>query len=190
MTDWNQRYMDGNTGWDLGQPSTPLVEYIDQLEDKTLKILIPGAGNAHEAEYLSKAGFVNTHVIDIAELAVANFKRRCPDFPSAQVIHGDFFKHSDSYNLIIEQTFFCAISPTRREAYVVKMSQLLKPEGKLVGLLFNRNFDGGPPFGGSREEYVPLFEKYFNSVKMAEAYNSIGPRAGHELFMKCQNPKS
>ena len=43
---WTKRYQEESTGWDIGYPSTPLKEYIDQLEDKSISILIPGAGNA------------------------------------------------------------------------------------------------------------------------------------------------
>ncbi|SHI83533.1 Thiopurine S-methyltransferase (TPMT) [Algibacter luteus] len=49
---WTQRYNERQTGWDVGKPTTPLKTYIDQLKNKSLKILIPGAGNAYEAEYL------------------------------------------------------------------------------------------------------------------------------------------
>ena len=33
-TYWETRYRSDETGWDLGGPSTPLKEYIDQLTDK------------------------------------------------------------------------------------------------------------------------------------------------------------
>ena len=56
---WNQRYISNNTGWDIGYVSTPIKEYIDQITNKNIKILIPGCGNAHEAEYLFKNGFKN-----------------------------------------------------------------------------------------------------------------------------------
>ena len=49
---WTNRYSKAKTGWDIGYPSTPLKTYFDQLENKDLRILIPGAGNAYEAEYL------------------------------------------------------------------------------------------------------------------------------------------
>ncbi len=44
---WTNRYKIESTGWDIGYASTPLKEYIDQLSDKTIRILIPGAGNAY-----------------------------------------------------------------------------------------------------------------------------------------------
>ena len=49
---WNNRYLENDFGWDTGSITTPLKTYIDGLTDKSLKILIPGAGNSYEAEYL------------------------------------------------------------------------------------------------------------------------------------------
>ena len=62
------------------------------------------------------------------------------------------------------------------------MHDLLAPGGKLVGVLFNRSFDGGPPFGGDKEEYTDLFSTWFPELKMELCYNSIPPRRDTELF--------
>jgi len=67
-TYWSTRYDEARTGWDIGYPSTPLKTYIDQLTDKNTRILIPGAGNAHEAAYLFEKGFLNTVILDISPL--------------------------------------------------------------------------------------------------------------------------
>lgn len=34
---WEQRYTNQETGWDIGSSSTPLKEYIEQLENKNFK---------------------------------------------------------------------------------------------------------------------------------------------------------
>lgn len=183
MTDWNKRYKDENTGWDIGKPSPPLRSYIDHLKNKDLKILIPGAGNAYEAEHLFNKGFKNVYVLDIAKIALENLKKRCPRFPENQLIHGDFFSHDDSYDLILEQTFFCAIDPKLRVKYAQHMKILLSENGVLAGVMFNRTFENGPPYGGSKAEYLRLFGQYFNNVTMEECYNSIPPRLGSELFI-------
>ena len=70
-----------------------------------------------------------------------------------------------------------------RMLYVDKMHDLLDTNGVLTGLLFNREFDGGPPFGGSTEEYQQLFKDKFDIQIMANAYNSIAPRANSEVFI-------
>jgi len=184
---WNDRYKNQETGWDIGFISSPLKAYFDQLSDKNLKILIPGAGNAYEAEYLHSLGFKNIYVIDIAPLAIENLVSRCPDFPQNHLILGDFFSHEGEYDLIVEQTFFCAIAPKRRNEYAQKMKSLLKSEAKFVGLFFDRAFDGGPPFGGSKREYIELFENYFDMVSFEDCYNSIPSRAGTEVFAVLMN---
>ena len=51
MNYWEERYQKGETGWDAGKITTPIKEYIDQLTNKNLKILIPGAGNGYEFDY-------------------------------------------------------------------------------------------------------------------------------------------
>lgn len=185
---WNNRYETNDFGWDLGEVSAPLKKYIEQLNNKNLKILIPGAGNAYEAELLFRLGFKNVHVLDFAELPLQNIKKRLPDFPDNQLIQQDFFEHQGQYDLILEQTFFCAINPNLRQKYVKHMKTLLKPNGKLVGLLFNDvlNTDK-PPFGGSKEEYEKLFPEQFDIKKMEPCYNSIKPREGRELFILFQN---
>jgi hypothetical protein len=88
--------------------------------------------------------------------------------------------------LIIEQTFFCALPPAMREQYVLKMHQLLSKGGKLAGLLFNKKFEGGPPFGGSQAEYEQLFKDHFDFLKMELSQNSIFKRANSELFVEFQ----
>ncbi|MBD0851181.1 methyltransferase [Maribacter arenosus] len=181
---WDDKYAQNTTGWDIGYVSTPLKEYIDQLKDKNSKILIPGAGNGHEVEYLFKKGFTNIYVIDIALQPLQNLKARIPSFPDNHLIHMDFFDLTISdFDLILEQTFFCALDPSLREAYAMKMHGLLGPNGKLSGLLFDFPLtEDGPPFGGSVAEYRSIFSQYFTIKVLEPAYNSIKPRKDNELF--------
>lgn len=182
---WNDRYVGNQIGWDLGAPSTPLKEYIDTLEDKTIRILIPGCGNAYEAEYLHEQGFENVFVIDIAPLALEGFKKRVPEFPTDHLLLGDFFEHQGAYDLILEQTFFCALDPKLRSAYAKKMHGLLAPKGKICGVMFCFELtEKGPPFGGSAAEYEGYFEGLFEISSMADCKNSIKPRLGTELWVE------
>ena len=181
---WEAQYETKSTSWDLGEISPPIQTYLDTVTDKKSSVLIPGCGNSYEAEYLSQQGFTNSTVIDIAPTPVAVLKEKFKKNPNIQIILGDFFEHLGEYNLILEQTFFCAIPPTMRQKYVWKIHQLLAKEGILVGLLFNRTFDSGPPFGGSKVEYEKLFKDAFHFLKMEISPNSIAPRANTELFFE------
>ena len=182
MNYWEERYQKGETGWDAGSITTPLKEYIDQLTNKNIKILIPGAGNGYEFDYLIEKGFSNVYVIDIAETPLENIKKRKPEYTS-HLIHSDFFKLNGTFDLILEQTFFCALPPEMRAQYVEKMTSLLNLKGKLAGLLFDFPLTAeGPPFGGSKTEYLNLFSDKFNIKTLEKAYNSIKPRENKELF--------
>lgn len=181
---WTQRYEQGDTGWDAGSITTPLKEYFDQLSDKAVSILIPGAGNAHEAEYLLKHGFTNVTVCDLSEKPLKNLEERVGGTKSLRLVHGDFFELSGQFDLIVEQTFFCALDPSLRTKYFLKMCDLLKPGGRLAGVLFDDVLNADrPPFGGNREEYLRYIPEGLKILKMEPSYNSIAPRAGRELFM-------
>jgi len=184
---WTKRYQEESTGWDIGYPSTPLKEYIDQLEDKNITILIPGAGNGYEAEYLWKQGFKNVFVMDISEFPLKQFQESNPDFPKDQLLIEDFFKHKNLYDLIFEQTFFCSFVPTdaNRNRYAKHMASLLKSDGKLVGVWFDIPLKDDlekRPFGGDRELYLNYLQPYLETITFVRCYNSIPPRMGDELF--------
>ena len=198
---WNDRYLHQDASWDTGSVTTPLRSYFDQLTDKNLRILIPGAGNAYEAEYLVTAGFTNVFVCDIAQQPLTNLKKRCPAFKDENLLLVDFFEleatrfpelnqvtepveATAAFDLVIEQTFFCALEPSLRRSYFEKMQSLLKIGGKLVGVLFDDVLNQDkPPFGGSKQEYLSYIGPVFKIRTFETCYNSIKPRAGRELFI-------
>lgn len=184
---WNKKYKDNKIGWDLGAISPPLKAYFDQLENKELKILIPGGGYSYEAEYLFNIGFKNIFVVDVSTIALKNIKNRIPSFPESQLLHANFFDIEDTFDLVIEQTFFCALNPELRPKHASKMHSVLKPKGKLVGLLFDAILnDDHPPFGGNKKEYLSYFEPYFQINIIEPCYNSYHNRQGMELFINLQ----
>ncbi|MBL7952130.1 MAG: methyltransferase domain-containing protein [Flavobacteriales bacterium] len=186
---WDDRYSDGDAPWDIGSASTPLASYLDGLTDKNLRILIPGAGRAYEAEHAHRLGFTHVFPMDFTLAPLEALMERCPDFPRAHLLVGDFFAHDERYDVILEQTFFCALDPSLRGKYVQHMHKLLKPGGKLVGVLFDSVPNPvGPPFGGTVDEYRSLFEPLFPGVSFERCYNSIAPRAGRELWLKATKP--
>jgi SAM-dependent methyltransferase len=187
---WTQRYLNKDTGWDIGYVSTPIKEYVDQLTNKNISILIPGCGNAYEAAYLLEQGFNNVTVIDISEMLTTKLKERFyPHFnQQLRIVTGDFFKLNDKFDLIMEQTFLSALPPALRNDYAKHMQALLNPNGKLAGILFDHDFEKeGPPFGGNKKEYGDLFAKYFHIKTLEPCYNSIAARAGTECFFIVEN---
>ncbi|OON69702.1 methyltransferase domain-containing protein [Hymenobacter sp. CRA2] len=183
---WAGRYAAGQDQWDAGAITEPLRAYFAQLgPPDARRILIPGAGRAYEAEYLHRGGWPNVFVADFAAEPLHALQQRVPDFPAEHLLQADFFALAGPFDLIVEQTFFCALDPALRSDYARHCAELLRPGGKLVGLLFEGKVGPGhePPFGGTREEYRELFAAYFEFVHFEAAYNSIKPRQGRELFI-------
>jgi SAM-dependent methyltransferase len=181
---WDEKWKNEEIGWDIGYVSPVIADYFKKVSDRNCRILIPGCGNAYEAEFLINEGFTDISIIDISPKACEILKRKFAKNVEVKICCIDFFEHEGQYDFIIEQTFFCAIPTIDRNRYVKKMADLLLKNGRLIGLLFNRNFEQkGPPFGGSLAEYGFLFKKYFDVVKIEESNKSIPERIGNELFI-------
>ena len=182
-TYWNLQYQQQLTGWDMGSVSPPLKAYIDQLKDKSIHILIPGCGYAHEADYLLQLGFLNITLMDVSSEACKTLEEKFKNQTAIKILNTNFFEHQGQYDLILEQTFFCALDPKNRTLYPQKMKNLLTKNGQLVGLYFTVEFPkSGPPYGGSTDYYAHLFYPYFESKAFQPCYNSHPKRQGSELF--------
>ena len=184
---WETRWQGQQTGWDIGQASPPLVQYLKGISDRQTRILIPGAGRAYEALYLHQQGYKQVFVCDWAPSAFDYLRETAPDFPEDHFLVGNFFELEPKapFDLLLEQTFFCAIDPALRPQYVAKAAELLDDDGTLAGVLFAHEFPfPGPPFGGKAAEYHQLFSTAFEILTMEITPYSIAPRLGNELFVE------
>lgn len=102
---WTERYSSNQLGWDIGYPSPAITAFMDQVNDKSVKILIPGCGNAYEASYLWKKGFKNVYLLDFSALPLNKFSEENPHFPKSQLWNINFFDAEGKFDYIIEQTF-------------------------------------------------------------------------------------
>lgn len=181
---WSERYHEGRTGWDIGYASPQLVAFAKEFA-KDARMLIPGCGRAYEAEALHGLGYTEVYIVDWSREPLDDFAQRVPDFPKDHLIQSDFFELDGCFDLVLEQTFFCALSPDLRDRYVAKVHSLLNNGGVLAGLLFDFILtDEGPPFGGSTDEYRQRFADFFNLNRMDRADLSIEPRTGRELAIR------
>jgi len=181
---WQNLWVAQRTQWDIGYASPAIIDFMAQYPDKHASVLIPGCGNAYEAQALLDMGYTSLTLLDIAPKAIEILQNRFQDQKGIKILCEDYFTHIGKYDVIIEQTFFCAINPDRRNEYVHKASSLLHPEGRIIGVLFDRFFEApGPPFGGSTASYKKLFEPEFIIHRMDSCYNSIPPRKDTEVFI-------
>jgi cyclopropane fatty-acyl-phospholipid synthase-like methyltransferase len=183
--DWQRHYDEDDLGWDLGQVAPP---FIKLFESKTIlpgKTLIPGCGRGHEVIYLAENGFEVT-AVDYSPGAVNHLKSTVQERNlKCEVLNMDFFgidsAHNGVYDLLIEQTFFCAISPEQRSSYVSTVARALKKGGMLAGLFYHTGEEeGGPPFNTTREDIKKYFSDSFEIRQLSKAEDSAEQRKNKE----------
>ena len=182
--DWQRHYDENELGWDLGQVAPPFVSLFENNTIVPSKTLVPGCGRGHEVVFLAENGFDVT-AIDYSTGAVNYLNSVIQERQlNSRVLHLDFFEldstHDGLYDLLIEQTFFCAISPHQRPLYVETVARSLKKGGMIVGLFYNTGREGGPPFNTTREDIINHFSDFFEIKKLDHAKNSAEQRKEKE----------
>lgn len=197
---WQGRFTTGDTPWELGAPSTVLVEAVQELEERGIslqsaKVLSPGCGTASDALELARRG-AHVVAIDWSTQALNEARSRYAALRSelAGTIdfrQGDFFSISpESVDVVCEHTFFCAIDPGMRRRYIDALSTWVKPKGFVVGNFFildpaetqalpglSLTKEGqGPPFASTREALEHLTMPHFEVIAMHPARNPEASR--------------
>lgn len=186
---WDERYKNKDTPWDLSGPTPEFARLAKEGFFRKGRVLIPGGGRGHDAILLSKLKNISVDLVDFSPTALTMALEQCSLAKTAiHAYNQDFFElgnlpyHKNSYDYFLEYTFFCAIDPTLRAAYVETAAKLLKPGAKFVGLFFPLTTDKvGPPFLVSKEEIEKLFRPYFE-FSLEEPKESVKARAGRELL--------
>lgn len=158
--DWDARYRDADTPWDMNQPSPPLVHFLRAgMLPAGRRVLVPGCGAGHELPLLARAGYEVVGA-DFAPRAVAQAQQAIARLPNASVINVDLLDSASDtggpFDWVFEQTFFCALPPARRGEYAAAMARLVRPGGELWALSMRAQNPGGPPFDSTPDEYVRL----------------------------------
>jgi SAM-dependent methyltransferase len=183
---WDDRWVRGDTPWDMAQPAPPLVQAVERgLVAGRARVLVPGCGAGHDARFLAARGFDVT-AVDISAAALAR-ARAMAEAEGARVafVEADLFAlppELGTFDVVWEHTCFCAIDPSRRDDYVRAVADALRPGGRLLGLFFDIRPETGPPFGTSAEEIRHRFGARFDAIAVSPAADSHPSRLGRELF--------
>ncbi|MFQ5471210.1 MAG: methyltransferase domain-containing protein, partial [Gammaproteobacteria bacterium] len=90
--EWENRYQQGQTGWDRGKVSPNLRYWLDNAHLTPCRILVPGCGNGHEVVALAARGF-DVVAIDIAPTPIDNLRKALDQQDlTAELVQADFFE--------------------------------------------------------------------------------------------------
>ena len=156
---WNQRYLDGKTGWDRRGSSPSLDYFLRQTNLKTGHVLVPGCGNGHEVVALAKKGFTVT-AIDFASTPLDRLQQRLQaEQLQADLRQGDVLTVELEFQVdaIYEQTCLCALHPTLWNSYEEKLFHWLKQGGQLWAAFMQSQQSLKPPYHCDMEQMKTLF---------------------------------
>jgi len=182
--DWQKHYDEDDLTWDIGEVAPPFVRLWEQGGIPRGRMIVPGCGQGHEVRFFADQGLDVTGV-DYARGAVERLQAELDrqNIPG-RVVRQDFFEldstHDSRYDILLEQTFFCAIHPDQRSNYMETACRILKPRGWLIGLFYATGQEGGPPFNTTDQDIRALFADRFQFLKLEKCDHSHGRREGKE----------
>jgi SAM-dependent methyltransferase len=180
---WDARYASGETPWDFHGVPAALKAFLKT--SRAGSALIPGCGSAYEVRAFDEAGW-KVAAIDFSPIAVERARAELGAL-SNSVLQDDFFRHdfgSQRFDLIYERTFLCALPPDLWPAYVKRMTQLLRPSGKLAGIFLYGDQAEPPPYPLTPAKASELLGKNFSLIKTLPVTDSLPLFAGHEYWQE------
>jgi SAM-dependent methyltransferase len=188
---WETLYKIGKTPWELNTHAPPLKTFLDSpYAVRPGSIAVLGCGTGHDCMLFAHYGFTVVG-IDFAPSAI---KATTEKFQKADIlgktgylIEKDIFslhEYAGGFDYVLEHTCFCSIDPNQRNRYAYAARDLLKPNGKLIGLwwVFDRLGSGGPPFAVTKNQIMDTFSKFFDFEIVYVPKDSVPERKDAELF--------
>jgi len=189
---WNERWQNHNTPWDLKGATPALVEWCHTHDAAQLHVLVPGCGNGHDAHLLSK-NKARVTAVDFAQGALDSAASRYPQSRVQwQLADVTTMPFENAFNRVWEYTCFCALSPNLRESYLDRVHAALKPEGIYWGIVFSKvpDHENGPPFQIEPHAFKELLSKRFTLQEFEPiTMRSVRNRQGNEIWFSAKKEK-
>jgi len=185
MMNWDESYRKGEIFWDKGEPSPPMIQYLER-QSLAGRAMVPGCGHGHEVALAVKFG-LDAIGLDIAPTGVAEAQALYPEL-AARFVVGDVFDPPAElrgvFDVVLEHTCMSALPPSMRADYRRGIDLMLKPGGMLLGVWFiNPDLDPGevgPPFAFPVLELTALFADGYEVVEDYVPVVGFESRIGRE----------
>lgn len=187
MLDWEAQYRKGETPWELGQPSPPLVDLVNAHRARLGRVLVPGCGRGDDALYVATLGADVTGwdpaPSAIAAARAAAQRQGLPVAFDARDALAPAPGDVGAFDTWIEHTFFCALPPELHPRYAESAAAMVRPGGLLLGIFVLDGRPGGPPYSTTSADLLALCGPWFDLVSATPATNSPGMWAGRETML-------
>jgi SAM-dependent methyltransferase len=157
---WNSRYEQQLTRWDLGEVSEPVQRLVEGFFPPSGQVLVPGCGRGYEVIWLERRGYRVT-AVDFADEAIRFLAEQAAEHRvQPEILQQDIFllpaQFNSRYDVLLEQTCFCAIDPSLRDDYEQLAYRVLKPGGQLLGVFMEVDAAAADPAYEGPPYHTPL----------------------------------
>ncbi|MCA9267209.1 MAG: class I SAM-dependent methyltransferase [Planctomycetales bacterium] len=167
-SDWNNRYVQGDTPWDNNLPDSQLQRVLTEFELRPSRVLELGCGTGTNAVFLAQQGFAVT-AMDIAPLAIAKAQSRAQaagvaiDFSAGDILECP--APAEPFPLVFDRGVYHCVRRVSAEGFCRKVADATAPGGLYFTVAGNANeaeaAAEGPPRVTAEElcrEFSPLFD--------------------------------
>ncbi len=180
--DWNQRYIESNTPWDSGRPSSELQRVLDEFQLPAGRVLELGCGTGTNAIYLATRGFEVT-AVDISEEAVGRARQKATEASVAVDFHcadaTQLPELGEPFPFVFDRGVYHVLRRNALQPFLNTLARVSAVGGHYLTLAGNANDrerqEEGPPRVSAADlcaELAPLFdlvqlrEFYFDEVEI------------------------
>jgi len=210
-SNWEARWREGRTPWDLRGITPPLQALADEGFFARLalpppsgdpaprhRVVVPGCGRGHDLRVFAALGY-RVVGVDVVPQAVREARRllRLNGVTSdVEVLCRDVLglesAHHEAYSLAYDYTCFCALPHVLRGTYGRIIAGLLRPGGVLLHLAFpmmpDRDPRTGPPFRILEADMRAAFGPHLTLEQRLPAARSTPERKGFEEWFVWRKP--
>lgn len=201
MTDWIQRWKNGEIGWHRDTANAKLIEFIEYLQlQKGDTVFVPLCGKSQDMLYLLEQGYkvigveLSALAIDafFNENAIAYTAQQANKFSvynakNIRIFCGDYFDlnadHLSTVNAVYDRASLIALSADLRLRYTQHLYDIIPSDCKMLLLTLNypQSQISGPPFAVDEKAVNSLFERFecqqlqcFDDIKNESKYLRAG----------------
>lgn len=168
---WRERWLQGNTPWDLGgvhQKTEELLALVEQCTQKAPagRVLIPCCGHAHDVVTYVDRG-CDVVAVDAVPEAIVAAEALYGQLPQVRFQTSDFFTYTadEAFDWVFDRAALCAMDPELWRPYLEACHRNLNTGGVFASVLFTsrkENPDGGPPFAMTFSQLMQATQGLFH----------------------------
>ncbi|MBN8246811.1 MAG: methyltransferase domain-containing protein [Verrucomicrobia bacterium] len=181
---WTKRWEAGKIPWDFGGVPANLLSFLHR-QTAPARVLVPGCGSGYEVRAFHEMGH-DVSALEVSAPAVTHAREVLGPLGD-RVIHANFFKHDfgdQRYGLIYERGFLCSMPTARWPDYLTRMSHLIPPGGRLVGMFLYGEEPEPPPYPLTEKTARDLLGGHFRLVHSESVADSVPVYRGLEHWQE------